>query len=163
MLKDYGHVVKDDEETVKLAVRASEKTMDICEFLWALDITREAGEFPNLKIAYQSPCSMQHGQKINHQPVKLLQRFGFEVVPVPDAYACCGSAGTYNILQPEMAQKLGQIKNKNIESTQANVIASGNLGCMLQLRQYSELPVLHTVELLDWASGGPRPIELRKL
>ena len=103
---------------------------------------------------------MHHGQKIITEPVQLLERFGFDVAIVPETQSCCGSAGTYNILQPAMAQKLGQRKINNIESTQADLVASGNLGCMIQLRQYSSLPFVHTVELLDWASGGPTPAVL---
>ncbi len=160
MLKDYGNIMREECDVAKNSILASEKTMDICEFLWQQDIVPEPGNIACLKVAYQSPCSMHHGQKIITQPVQLLEKFGFDVAIVPETQSCCGSAGTYNILQPAMAQKLGQRKINNIESTQADLVASGNLGCMIQLRQYSSLPFVHTVELLDWASGGPAPAGL---
>ncbi len=161
MLKDYGHLLKSDAEYSALAATVSHKTKDICEFL---DEQKSLifSEPKDKRISYQSPCSLQHGQKISAQPLSLLKQAGFNVEPVADAHICCGSAGTYNILQSELAEKLGQQKIQQLESTDAEIIVSGNLGCMTQLQQYSDLPLVHTIELLDWASGGPAPMILNK-
>ncbi len=158
MMKDYAHLLKDNSELTTVATTVSNKTMDICEFLaqHLLNIKHRkfAGQYT---VTYQNPCSMQHGQKISQQPLQLLQDFGFKTTVCPDAYLCCGSAGTYNLLQSDIAIQLGEQKARSIESTEPDLVASGNLGCILQLRQYSELPIVHTVQLLDWASGGPQP------
>jgi glycolate oxidase iron-sulfur subunit len=161
MMKDYGHLLKNDDELSDVAQQVSNKTMDICEFLAQQELdTNRINTSGEHKVAYQNPCSMQHGQKINHQPFELLQKFGFDATSIPEAHLCCGSAGTYNLLQSEMAARLGREKVDSIASTGAEFVASGNLGCILQLRQYSEMPIMHTVQLLDWASGGPRPKEI---
>ncbi|NKB39358.1 MAG: glycolate oxidase subunit GlcF [Gammaproteobacteria bacterium] len=161
MLKDYQHLLKGDDEFSTLASQVSNKTMDVCEFLVQHEFSINHNVLPEaFTVAYQNPCSMQHGQKINEQPTNLLKEFGFNTIGIPDAHLCCGSAGTYNILQSELATELGNKKAASIESTSADLIASGNLGCILQLRQYSDLPIMHTVQLLDWASGGPMPPEL---
>ena len=112
---------------------------------------------PGLRVAYHSACSMQHGQKIIFQPKLLLEKAGFEVVDVPEGHLCCGSAGTYNILQPDIARRLRDRKVANIERTAPRVIATGNIGCMTQIATGTAIPVCHTVELLDWAYGGPQP------
>jgi glycolate oxidase iron-sulfur subunit len=114
-----------------------------------------------MRIAYHSACSMQHGQKITSAPQMLLRQAGFEVVDVPEGHLCCGSAGTYNILQPEIAGKLKQRKAKNITSTKPQAVATGNIGCITQLQGALGVPILHTVELLDWATGGPKPERLQ--
>jgi glycolate oxidase iron-sulfur subunit len=119
-------------------------------------VTRRGG----LRVAYHSACSMQHGQGLNAPPRELLRAAGFEVLEVPEAHLCCGSAGTFNLLQPELAGALAARKLANIESLQADVIAAGNLGCMTQLAAGTSTPIVHTVELLDWATGGPRPTAL---
>jgi glycolate oxidase iron-sulfur subunit len=108
-------------------------------------------------VAYHSACSMQHGQHLDVLPRRLLRDAGFEVRDIAEGHLCCGSAGSYNILQPQIATQLRDRKLANIERTGASVIATGNVGCILQLRSASPVPVVHTVELLDWASGGPRP------
>jgi glycolate oxidase iron-sulfur subunit len=113
-----------------------------------------------LRVTYHSACSMQHGQKITQAPIALLQRAGFDVVAVPEGHLCCGSAGTYNMLQPEIAAQLKQRKLGNIKSTSPDIIAAGNLGCITQLQDGLGKPMLHTVELLDWAFGGPKPSAL---
>lgn len=100
---------------------------------------------------------MQHGQKIDAQPLDLLKQAGFTVQELPEKYMCCGSAGTYNLLQPEIAGELGNRKAAHIEQANVNVIASGNLGCMMHIRQFTDVPFVHTAELLDWATGGPKP------
>ncbi len=114
-----------------------------------------------ISVAYHSACSMQHGQEIVHQPKELLSRAGFEVRDVPEGHLCCGSAGSYNLLQPEIATRLRDRKVENIESTAPDLVATGNIGCMVQIGQGTRIPVVHTVELLDWASGGPIPEPLR--
>jgi glycolate oxidase iron-sulfur subunit len=111
----------------------------------------------NKRVAYHSACSMQHGQKIIQAPINLLKTAGFEVVTVPEGHLCCGSAGTYNMLQPEIAGQLRERKLKNIASTEPDIIATGNLGCITQLQDGLGKPILHTIELLDWAYGGPVP------
>jgi glycolate oxidase iron-sulfur subunit len=164
MLKDYGHIFRNDKKLSAVAAQVSEKTLDICEFLADLDLGENPSHLANkYKVAYQNPCSMQHGQKISSQPDKLLEHFGFKTNSVPDSHLCCGSAGTYNIMQPVLAAQLGQNKANSLESVLPDVIASGNLGCILQLRQYTKTPVVHTVQLLDWANGGPRPQALFEL
>jgi glycolate oxidase iron-sulfur subunit len=111
----------------------------------------------NLRVVYYSACSMQHGQRIVRQPLDLLRAAGFEVLEVPDGFMCCGSAGVYNLLQPEIASELKARKVANIRSVGADVAASGNIGCMTQFAEAVGIPFLHTVELLDWATGGPEP------
>jgi glycolate oxidase iron-sulfur subunit len=111
-------------------------------------------------VAYHSACSMQHGQKLDALPRRLLQEAGFELREIAEGHLCCGSAGSYNILQPAIATQLRDRKLANIERTGASVVATGNVGCIMQLRSGSSLPVVHTVELLDWACGGPRPAAL---
>lgn len=164
LMKDYAHLLKNDKEFSTLAKQLSDKTRDICEFLDQLEQNFEDKTLQErYTVAYQNPCSMQHGQKISEQPFKLLNHFGFNATLIPDSHLCCGSAGTYNILQPDLAQQLGQKKADSIVSVLPDVIASGNLGCILQIRQYTKIPVLHTVQLLDFASGGPKPASLVNL
>jgi glycolate oxidase iron-sulfur subunit len=164
MLKDYGHLFKNDKKLSSVAEQVSKKTKDICEFLAELNLGENSSHLSKkYKVAYQNPCSMQHGQKILSQPGKLLELFGFNTNSIPDSHLCCGSAGTYNIMQPTLAAQLGQNKANNLVSVLPDVIASGNLGCILQLRQYTKTPVVHTVQLLDWANGGPRPQALSEL
>ncbi len=112
------------------------------------------------RVAYHSACSLQHGQKVRHEPKELLAEAGFLVLDVPEAHLCCGSAGTYNLLQSEIATQLRDRKVANIESTAPDLIAAGNVGCMTQIAAGTALPVVHTAELLDWATGGPRPAAL---
>ena len=121
------------------------------------------GEVQNpggMRVAYHDACSLQHGQKIKDQPRELLRQAGFEVVEVPDAHLCCGSAGTYNLLRPEMAAQLQERKAANIAAVEPQLVAAGNIGCIEQIDRGIEQPVVHTVELLDWATGGPRPAAL---
>ena len=126
-----------------------------------LDLT--GAEAPEaIKIAYHSACSMQHGQKITDLPKELLSSAGFNVVSPAEGHLCCGSAGTYNLLQPEIASRLQARKVTNIEATEPDAIAAGNIGCMAQIADGTTIPVLHTIELLDWATGGPIPEVLKK-
>ncbi|HER26738.1 MAG TPA: glycolate oxidase iron-sulfur subunit, partial [Rhodospirillales bacterium] len=111
-------------------------------------------------VTYHSACSMQHGQKLTEGPKQLLRDAGFDVREPAEGHLCCGSAGTYNMLQPELASRLQNRKVINLEDTSPDVIATGNIGCLVQISEASNVPVVHTVELLDWASGGPRPENL---
>ena len=111
----------------------------------------------SIKVAYHAACSLQHGQQVKTHPKTLLKAFGFDVVEPQDAHLCCGSAGTYNLLQPEISTALKERKVKTLMATKPDVIAAGNIGCMMQIGSAAEVPVVHTVELLDWATGGPVP------
>ena len=157
MLKDYGHLFRHDETLAADAGRISGMSRDIAEFLSDQQPVTGNPELKHIRVAYQSPCSMQHGQKIDAQPLELLRHAGFTVQELPEKYMCCGSAGTYNLLQPEIAGELGNRKAAHIEQANVNVIASGNLGCMMHIRQFTDVPFVHTAELLDWATGGPKP------
>lgn len=150
-VKDYGHLLHTEE-----AKRIGSMTRDVTEVLHELDL-RPPATPRAYRVAYHDPCSMQHGQKVIDQPRALLRAAGFRVVDVPEKHFCCGSAGTYNLLQPEMAEALGQRKAAHIESTTPDIVATGNIGCITQLSRYLNKPVVHTVELLDWATGGPLP------
>jgi glycolate oxidase iron-sulfur subunit len=160
-IKDYGYMLRNDPAYAAKAGRISALAQDISEYLAALDLGAPArpGE---LKVAYQSACSLQHGQKIVRHPKELLAKAGFRVTDIAEAHLCCGSAGTYNIMQPEIARRLRDRKVANIVATGADVIATGNIGCMTQLAGATAIPVVHTVELLDWAHGGPQPAALAR-
>lgn len=155
-VKDYGYMFRNDAELAGRAARIVERACDIVELIAKLDI-QEFLPVPRLRVAYHSACSMQHGQKITILPMELLGRAGFEVASVPEGHLCCGSAGTYNLLQPELAKRLLQRKLSNIHSTKCAVIATGNIGCMMQISQDTSIPIVHTVELIDWATGGAIP------
>ena len=159
-IKDYGHMLRLDHAYAEKAKAIAAKAKDITEFLSSIGLPEAQG---GLKLAYHSACSMQHGQKIKQEPLKLLRRAGFTVMEVPEGHLCCGSAGTYNILQPEIATKLRDRKVANIESLQPQAIATGNIGCITQIGLSTGIPILHTIELLDWAYGGPRPEKLAAL
>ena len=156
-IKDYGHMLRLDPAYAGKAEAISARARDVTEFLGNLDLPAADGK---MRVAYHSACSMQHGQQIKTLPQKLLRRAGFEVVEVPEGHLCCGSAGTYNILQPEIAVQLRDRKIANIESTGPQVIATGNIGCIAQIATGTEIPIVHTIELLDWAYGGPIPSRL---
>ncbi|MBX3572524.1 MAG: glycolate oxidase subunit GlcF [Mesorhizobium sp.] len=155
-IKDYGFMLRLDPAYAGKAARVSALAKDVTEYLASIQLPEPALE-PGLAVAYHSACSMQHGQKITRQPKDLLKRAGFDVREPKEGHLCCGSAGTYNILQPEIAGKLRSRKVANIEATGAPLVATGNIGCMTQIGGGTRLPVVHTVELLDWAYGGPRP------
>jgi glycolate oxidase iron-sulfur subunit len=155
-IKDYGFMLRLDPAYAEKARRVSALAMDVTEYLATLDMPEPALR-PGLPIAYHSACSMQHGQRITRQPRALLAKAGFAVREVREGHICCGSAGTYNILQPEISKMLRDRKVKNIEATGAPLIATGNIGCMTQIATGTDLPIVHTVELLDWAWGGPKP------
>lgn len=155
MIKDYGFMLRDDPLHAEKAARLSAMTKDISEFLNDVDLP--AGDGRGLAVAYHAACSLQHGQKVVDAPARLLARAGYNVRKPAEAHLCCGSAGTYNILQPEIAGQLGDRKVANIERLSADVIATGNIGCASQIGARTELPVVHVVELIDWATGGPAP------
>jgi glycolate oxidase iron-sulfur subunit len=159
MLKDYGHLFRDDPVYAERARRVAALARDISEVLAELPLPPAvAGR--GLRVAYHSACSLTHGQRVLEPPRQLLRAVGFELLEVPEGHLCCGSAGTYNLLQPELSDALLARKLANIDTTRAEVIALGNIGCLTQLARGARAPVLHTVELLDWATGGPRPAEL---
>jgi glycolate oxidase iron-sulfur subunit len=159
VIKDYGHMLRLDTQYAEKAKAISARAKDITEFLGALDLPKANA---TLRVSYHSACSMQHGQNIKTLPQTLLRRAGFEVQDVPEGHLCCGSAGTYNILQPEISTQLRQRKVSNIRSTRPDAVATGNLGCITQLQSDLGVPILHTIELLDWAYGGPRPAALEQ-
>lgn len=154
-IKDYGFLLRDDKAYAEKAARVSSLAKDISEYLSGLDLPKAPAK--ELSVAYHSACSLQHGQRITDLPKRLLQQMGFTVRDVPEAHICCGSAGTYNLLQPFFARRLKQRKVANIEKLSPDVVACGNIGCLMQIASGTDLPVVHTVELIDWATGGPKP------
>ncbi|PBB29957.1 glycolate oxidase iron-sulfur subunit [Mesorhizobium sp. M1A.F.Ca.IN.020.06.1.1] len=155
-IKDYGFMLRLDPADAEKAARVSALAKDITEYLAALDLPEPVRK-PGTIVAYHSACSMQHGQKITRQPKELLAKAGFVVREPREGHLCCGSAGTYNILQPDISAKLRNRKVKNIEATGAEIVATGNIGCITQIASAAKLPVVHTIKLLDWAYGGPKP------
>ncbi len=153
-LKDYGYMFQDSPLAAD-AARASALACDISELL--ADLHLPPGGAAPLRVAYHSACSLQHGQQIKTLPKDLLRKAGFEVVEPADPHLCCGSAGTYNLLQPKIANQLKARKIATLGATEPAVIAAGNIGCMIQIGSGTDTPVVHTVELLDWATGGPKP------
>ena len=153
-VKDYGHMFR-NEPMAEDAARVSSIAMDISELLMQLDLP-EAPE-QDLTVAYHAACSLQHGQQIKTYPKQLLKRVGFSVVEPADPHLCCGSAGTYNLMQPEISGQLKARKVKTLEAKNPDLIAAGNIGCMMQIGSATSVPIVHTVELLDWATGGPQP------
>lgn len=159
-IKDYGHMLQRDPAYADKARRVSDLAKDITEYLATLDLP--VLDKKALAVTYHSACSMQHGQKITTIPKMLLKTAGFTVRDPAEGHLCCGSAGTYNILQPEISKTLKVRKVKNLEATKPDVIATGNIGCMTQIATATSVPIVHTVELLDWAYGGAMPVKLRK-
>jgi glycolate oxidase iron-sulfur subunit len=157
-IKDYGHMLRDDPVYAEKAKAIASIAKDITEVAQNLEL--EFARPRPLVVAYHAACSLQHGQRIADAPKALLRRAGFDVRSIPEAHLCCGSAGTYNILQPEIADALRARKVANIARVKPDVIAAGNIGCIAQIASASPTPVVHTVELLDWASGGPAPAAL---
>jgi glycolate oxidase iron-sulfur subunit len=156
-IKDYGFMLRLDPAYADKAARVSALAKDVTEYLSTLDLPAPASP-SGLTLAYHSACSMQHGQKITRQPKQLLAKAGFVVKDPREGHLCCGSAGTYNILQPEIAATLRDRKVRNLEATGAALVATGNIGCITQIASAAKMPVVHTVELLDWAYGGPKPV-----
>jgi glycolate oxidase iron-sulfur subunit len=160
-VKDYGFMLRQDPDYAERAARVATLAKDITEYLATLPL---APEQPGAKlvVAYHSACSMQHGQRVVREPKEILSKVGFVVKDIPEGHLCCGSAGTYNILQPDIARRLRERKVRTIERLRPDVIAAGNLGCIMQIAAGTELPAVHTVELIDWATGGPCPAVLRE-
>ncbi len=159
-VKDYGFMLREDEAYRDKAARVSAAARDITQYLVGLDMPAPVRKDKPV-VAYHSACSMQHGQQIRDEPKKLLRDAGYIVKDVPEGHICCGSAGVYNIMQPEIAGRLRDRKVANIERTKPQMVATGNIGCITQIGGGTRLPVVHTVELIDWAQGGPQPPALR--
>ncbi len=159
-VKDYGHMFREEPAMAAAAAQVAALTRDVTEVMGELELLPVA-PLPRLSVAYHAACSLQHGQKIVEAPKALLRRAGFELREIAEGHLCCGSAGTYNLLQPEIATQLRDRKVANIERTAPDLVAAGNIGCMTQIASGTSLPVVHTVELLDWATGGPLPAGLR--
>ncbi len=160
-IKDYGFLLRNDPAYADKAAHVSALAMDVSEYLARIDLPTASPR--GLSVAYHPACSLQHGQKVTEAPKRLLEEAGYRLRTPAEAHLCCGSAGTYNILQPDIADQLGQRKAANIDRLSADVVATGNIGCATQIARFSGLPVVHTVELLDWATGGPVPSALNHL
>jgi glycolate oxidase iron-sulfur subunit len=158
-VKDYGYMLRTDDAWAGKGARISALTRDISELVGELGLPDAPPR--SLAVAYHAACSLQHGQRVRSEPKALLSKAGFEVREPRESHLCCGSAGSYNMLQPEIATKLAARKCGHLAGTKAHVVATGNIGCMVQLRQSGTMPVVHTVELLDWATGGPKPPALQ--
>ena len=156
VVKDYGFMLRSDPDWAAPAARVSEKAKDISELMSDLGLMAPTVS-TGLAIAYQAPCSLQHGQQVRGAPKELLSAAGFAVRDIPEGHLCCGSAGTYNLLQPAIARRLRDRKVEAIEGVAPDAVATGNIGCQVQIAEATRLPVCHTVELLDWATGGPLP------
>ena len=153
-VKDYGHMFRNDPLAADAATVAG-MAKDVSEVLVKLGLPEGAPK--GLRVAYHAACSLQHGQQMKSAPKDLLKRGGFEVVEPADSHLCCGSAGTYNLLQPALSAELKRRKVATLEAKAPQVIAAGNIGCMMQIGSGTTVPVVHSVELLDWATGGPKP------
>ena len=164
-LKDYGYIFRSNKELKKKAKKISDLTKDITEYLSEnvkLNFTN-TDKFKKFKIAYHSACSMQHGQKVHNDPIKLLEKTGNNILEIPEGHICCGSAGTYNLLQGNIAKILLNNKIANIEKVKPDIISTGNIGCITQISNGTKIPILHTVEIIDWYTGGPKPEVLNNL
>ena len=165
-MKDYGFIFRADNDFKKKAKKISELTKDISEYLdenVRLNFINNKENKKKYKIAYHSACSMQHGQKVHDVPIDLIKKTGNQVLNIPDGHLCCGSAGTYNLLQSNIAKKLLKNKISNIEKINPQFITTGNIGCITQIANGTKIPILHTVEIIDWYTGGPKPKVLRRL
>jgi glycolate dehydrogenase iron-sulfur subunit len=159
-VKDYGFMLRTDSRFARVSAQMAALTMDICEYLERCGIAIE-GSAKHVTVAYHAACSLQHGQKITRAPKELLHRAGFVVKDIAEAHLCCGSAGTYNILQPNIAKMLRARKVSNIEKLEPDVVAAGNVGCITQIAAGTAIPVVHPIELIDWATGGAVPPALQ--
>lgn len=158
-IKDYAHLLKGDPVYSAKAARIVALAKDVTEYLASIDLPAPRLR-TGLSVAYHAACSLQHGQKVTKAPKELLSKAGFVVREPLESHLCCGSAGTYNMLQSDISMKLRDRKVKNIEATGALIVAAGNIGCLTQIGSASRLPVVHTVELLEWAYGGEKPAKL---
>ncbi len=165
-LKDYKFIFRWDDDLKKKAKKISELTKDISEYLddnVKLNFIKKKETDKGYKIAYHSACSMQHGQKIHEVPISLIKKTGNKVFDIPEGHFCCGSAGTYNLLQADIAKKLLNKKISNINKVNPQFITTGNIGCITQIAKGTKIPILHTVEVIDWYTGGPKPKTLKNL
>jgi glycolate oxidase iron-sulfur subunit len=162
-VKDYGFMLREDPAYAEKAARVASLARDVTEIVEQLGLRTPSSESAarGLRVTYHSACSMQHGQRLHAVPKALLTGAGFETLDVPEGHICCGSAGTYNLLQPGIAGQLRDRKLANIAKTRPDLVATGNIGCITQLAPGCAAPVVHTVELLDWATGGPEPKAMR--
>jgi glycolate oxidase iron-sulfur subunit len=158
-IKDYGYLLRDDPVYAERAGQISALARDVCELIDPACLP--PGDGRGLRVAYHAACSLQHGQRVTDAPKTLLAGVGYDVRTPMEAHLCCGSAGTYNILQPVIAGQLGERKAAQLERLEPDVIATGNIGCAMQIGQRARCPVVHTIELIDWATGGPVPEPLR--
>jgi len=158
-VKDYGHMFR-SSPLADDAARVSAIAMDVSEVLMKLDLPQGCDQ--GLRVVYHAACSLQHGQQIKTYPKTLLKRAGYQIVEPLDSHVCCGSAGTYNLMQPEISRQLKELKVQTLEAQRPDVISAGNIGCMIQIGLGTEVPIVHTVELLDWATGGPKPAAMKK-
>ncbi|MCK4861483.1 MAG: glycolate oxidase subunit GlcF [Rhodobacteraceae bacterium] len=156
-VKDYGHMFRNDP-MAQDAATISALAKDITEVM--ADLGLNTVEKRDIRVAYHSACSLQHGQQIKLTPKRLLAQAGFTVLEPEDPHLCCGSAGTYNLMQPEISGELKARKVATLEVLEPQIIAAGNIGCMMQIGSGTDVPIVHTVELLDWATGGPKPAKL---
>ena len=162
-LKDYGFIFRNDSEMKKKAKKISELSMDVTEFLFnnlKLNYVKNEKKY---KIAYHSACSMQHGQKVHNQPIELLKKTGNIIVEIPEGHLCCGSAGTYNIIHQDIAKKLLHEKVSNIKKVSPDFISTGNIGCITQISSGTNIPIVHTVEIINWLTGGEKPPNIESL
>ena len=162
-VKDYGFMMRGDPVWAARAARVSALAKDASELLSGLGMPASSLQPPGLRVAYHAACSLQHGQAVVEAPKDLLRAAGFEVVEPAEAHICCGSAGVYNLLQPDIAGRLRERKALSLMAMAPDVIVTGNIGCMTQLAPAVGAPVVHLVELLDWAAGGPMPDVLSSL
>ena len=158
-VKDYGHMFRSGP-LADDAARVSAIALDVSEVLMKLDLPQGCDQ--GLRVVYHAACSLQHGQQIKTYPKTLLKRAGYQIVEPLDSHVCCGSAGTYNLMQPEISRQLKELKVQTLEAQRPDVISAGNIGCMIQIGLGTEVPIVHTVELLDWATGGPKPAAMKK-
>jgi glycolate oxidase iron-sulfur subunit len=159
VIRDYGYMLREDPQYADKAARISALACDITELMDRIGLPAIEGR--DVRVAYHPPCSSQHGQRLQGVPARVLSAAGFEVRLPAEAHLCCGSAGVYNILQPEIAAQLGTRKSAALKLLDPDVIATGNVGCMVQLARGSSVPVVHVAQLLDWATGGPQPAGMR--
>ena len=155
-VKDYGFMFRERSRTRGACSDRLLADADITELMSEIGLQAHVNP-TGQRVAYHSACSLQHGQQVRDPPKRLLKEAGFVVLDPPEGHLCCGSAGTYNLLQPEIARRLRDRKVANIAATSPDLIAAGNIGCLTQIASGTKVPVVHTVELLDWATGGPRP------
>jgi len=159
-VKDYPHLLAGEADLAKAAALTGRLACDVTEYLAAKGLHPPVDAVRGVPVVYHDACSLQHGQRVTKPPRELLTQAGYALSSAPEGHICCGSAGTYNLLQPDTARTLGRRKAEALHSTGAAIVAAGNLGCITQIGEHADLPVVHTVELLDWATGGPVPSAL---